>query len=185
LSNLDLTSTNQQQDAWKSIGLRTNFYLQYQAKNDLELQKKYGELVYKIASVNFPNWVKNLTIPTGKIRLGYISAHLRHHTVAKLFQGWLQWRNREQFEIYCGLAIVVIAIPLLKSLIKSLPSHPFVPHSTETRYKCFLVILPSFESDGITAIAYLHSNRIDQISSSESPAYFKKCVNVMATLNSQ
>ncbi|GCA81660.1 UDP-glucose:protein N-beta-glucosyltransferase [Microcystis aeruginosa NIES-2521] len=101
LENLDLTTTNQQQEAWKSIGLRTNFYLQYQAKNDLELQKKYGELVYKIASVNFPNWVKNLTIPTGKIRLGYISAHLRHHTVAKLFQGWLQWRNREQFEIYC------------------------------------------------------------------------------------
>jgi len=101
LSNLDLTSTNQQEDAWKSIGLRTNFYLQYQAKNDLEVQKKYGKLVYKIASVNFPNWVKNLTMPTGKIRLGYISAHLRHHTVAKLFQGWLQWRNREQFEIYC------------------------------------------------------------------------------------
>jgi predicted O-linked N-acetylglucosamine transferase (SPINDLY family) len=101
LSNLDLTTNNQQQEAWKSIGLRTNFYLQYQAKNDLELQKKYGELVYKIASVNFPNWVKNRTMPTGKIRLGYISAHLRHHTVAKLFQGWLQWRNREQFEIYC------------------------------------------------------------------------------------
>jgi predicted O-linked N-acetylglucosamine transferase (SPINDLY family) len=101
LSNLDLTTNNQQQEAWKSIGLRTNFYLQYQAENDLELQKKYGELVYKIASVNFPNWVKNLTMPTGKIRLGYISAHLRHHTVAKLFQGWLQWRNREQFEIYC------------------------------------------------------------------------------------
>lgn len=101
LSNLDLTTTNQQQEAWKSIGLRTNFYLQYQAKNDLELQKKYGELVYKITSANFPDWVKNLTIPTGKIRLGYISAHLRHHTVAKLFQGWLQWRNREQFEIYC------------------------------------------------------------------------------------
>ncbi|MFM6896294.1 MAG: hypothetical protein ACKPKF_02975, partial [Microcystis panniformis] len=91
----------QQQEAWKSIGLRTNFYLQYQGKNDLELQKKYGELVYKITSANFPDWVKNLTIPTGKIRLGYISAHLRHHTVAKLFQGWLQWRNREQFEIYC------------------------------------------------------------------------------------
>jgi protein O-GlcNAc transferase len=101
LENLDLNTTNQQQEAWKSIGLRTNFSLQYQAENDLELQKKYGELVYKIASVNFPNWVKNLTMPTGKIRLGYISAHLRHHTVAKLFQGWLQWRNREQFEIYC------------------------------------------------------------------------------------
>ncbi|MFM7714007.1 MAG: hypothetical protein ACKO7A_15245, partial [Microcystis sp.] len=101
LSNLDLITTNQQQEAWKSIGLRTNFYLQYQGQNDLELQKKYGELVYKITSANFPNWVKNSTIPTGKIRLGYISAHLRHHTVAKLFQGWLQWRNREQFEIYC------------------------------------------------------------------------------------
>nr|WP_260441319.1 tetratricopeptide repeat protein [Microcystis sp. M31BS1] len=101
LSNLDLTTTHQQQEAWKSIGLRTNFYLQYQGKNDLELQKKYGKLVYKITSANFPDWVKNLTIPTGKIRLGYISAHLRHHTVAKLFQGWLQWRNREQFEIYC------------------------------------------------------------------------------------
>jgi len=52
LSNLDLTSTNQQEDAWKSIGLRTNFYLQYQAKNDLEVQKKYGKLVYKIAQGN-------------------------------------------------------------------------------------------------------------------------------------
>jgi predicted O-linked N-acetylglucosamine transferase (SPINDLY family) len=101
LASLDLQTTELQQAALKAIGLRTNFYLQYQAQNDLELQKKYGKLVNKITTANFPNWLKPLTMPTEKIRVGYLSAHLRHHTVAKLFQGWFKWRDREQFEIYC------------------------------------------------------------------------------------
>lgn len=102
VSNLDLSTEERTKEAETAIKYQTNFYLQYQGKNDLELQNKYGDLVVKIfennlglaPSLSFPDREKD------KIRVGYISAHLRHHTVGKLYQGWIKHRNREKFEVY-------------------------------------------------------------------------------------
>lgn len=103
IDTLSLETEKRREEALKSIGLRTNFYLQYQGKNDIKLQNKYGNLVYRITAAYFPDRVQKLEMPereNGKIRVGYISAHLRHHTVAKLFRGWLTYRDRQQFEVY-------------------------------------------------------------------------------------
>ncbi len=103
--NIFLESEESKKDALKSIGLRTNFYLQYQGYNDLILQRKYGDLVGKIMRANYPQWLEPLPVPDltedGKIRVGYLSANIRAHTVAKLFFGWLKYSRREEFEIYC------------------------------------------------------------------------------------
>lgn len=82
----------------------TNFYLQYQGKNDLQLQMHYGEVVEHVVSHIYPYWSKSRKMPPlsqeGKLRIGYISPSMHGHTVAKLSIGWLQKHNSNQFEIY-------------------------------------------------------------------------------------
>jgi predicted O-linked N-acetylglucosamine transferase (SPINDLY family) len=92
-------------NAFKGIGSHTNFYLQYQGKNDLELQTKYGQFVHRIMAVKYPQWVKPLPIPplgqNHKIRIGYIGDSMRSAGVGKLYLGWLQNCDRQKFEVYC------------------------------------------------------------------------------------
>lgn len=90
-------------NALKALGYNTNFYLQYQGKNDLELQQKYGEFVCKVMALNYPEWVKTRFISSPKkrkIRVGYVSACFQWHTVGIVFLGWLQNCNRNDFEIF-------------------------------------------------------------------------------------
>jgi predicted O-linked N-acetylglucosamine transferase (SPINDLY family) len=87
------------------ISQSTNFNLAYQGCNDLELQKQYGQWVHQILASNYPNWVKPRSASSltqnQKIRIGYLSAYLRNHTVGKLAIGWLQKHCHDEFEIYC------------------------------------------------------------------------------------
>ncbi len=80
------------------------FYLGYQGLNDRGLQRKYGKFVHRVMAANYPQWVRPLPMPkltnTGKIRVGYLSANFRTHTVALLTLGWLKNCDRQTFEIY-------------------------------------------------------------------------------------
>ncbi len=91
--------------AFKGIGEGTNFYLQYQGLNDLDIQKKYGELVHQVIAANFPNFCSKPSQPplkkTEKIRIGYISRFFHWHTVGTIFLGWLRHQNYQRFEVYC------------------------------------------------------------------------------------
>ena len=83
----------------------TNFYLPYQGKNDLLLQKKIGGYISSIMKANFPNKSLKISKPSlkgrGKIRVGYVSEFMYSHTVGKLFIGWIEKANTSAFEIYC------------------------------------------------------------------------------------
>ncbi|WP_315792062.1 tetratricopeptide repeat protein [Fischerella sp. JS2] len=100
-----LESIEDKSNALSAIACRTNFYLQYQGKNDLNLQKKYGHFVHQVMSANYPEWVKPISMPpvsnNGKIRIGYVSECMRMHTVGRLMLGWLRNRNHQDFEVYC------------------------------------------------------------------------------------
>ncbi len=80
------------------------FYLGYQGLNDRGVQQKYGTFIHRLMSAIYPQWASPLPMPalsnTGKIRVGYLSAHFRAHTVAKLTFGWLKNSDRQSFEIY-------------------------------------------------------------------------------------
>ncbi len=82
----------------------TTFYLGYQGFSDRAVQRKYGRFIHQIMAAIFPEWTCPLPVPqlsqTGKIRIGYLSAHFRGHTVAFLTFGWLKHCNKEKFEIY-------------------------------------------------------------------------------------
>lgn len=105
IENCSLKNKLYQKQALNAIAVNTNFYLQYQGKNDFELQQKYGQFIHQVMAANYPQWVQPLPMPTRKsgerIRIGYISACLQWHTVGMVFSGWLEHRNREEFEVYC------------------------------------------------------------------------------------
>jgi predicted O-linked N-acetylglucosamine transferase (SPINDLY family) len=87
------------------ISRRTNFFLQYQGKNDLELQKKYGQFIHQIMEANYPEWVEPLPMlpigQNGKIRIGYLSDSMRSNGAGKLYFSWLRNFDRQKFEVYC------------------------------------------------------------------------------------
>lgn len=80
------------------------FYLGYQGLKERGIQQKYGKFVHRIMAANYPQWVSPLPKPllgnTDKIRVGYLSAHFKQHTVAKLIFGWIDNCDRQSFEIY-------------------------------------------------------------------------------------
>ncbi|WP_156120614.1 tetratricopeptide repeat protein [Neosynechococcus sphagnicola] len=81
-----------------------SFYLAAQAQNDRDLQRLYGQFVQEIMAANYPDWIQPLSLaplkPGEKIRIGYVSAFMRQHTVGKLFLGWLQYHDVKSYEIY-------------------------------------------------------------------------------------
>lgn len=82
----------------------TTFFLSYQGFNDRGIQRKYGTLVHRVMAAIYPQWTTPLSMPQlshqGKIRVGYISAYFRKHTVASLTLGWLKKCDKQKFEIY-------------------------------------------------------------------------------------
>jgi len=80
------------------------FYLGYQGRDDRALQEEYGRFLRDVMAENYPAWCAPRKMPPipsgGRIRIGYISAHLRQHSISKLFAGWLTQRNRQDFEVF-------------------------------------------------------------------------------------
>lgn len=100
-----LDTSERQKQALTQLQKSTfTFYLAYQSFNDRGLQRKYGNFVHRVVAANYPQWASPLTIPplsnTDKIRVGYLSAYLRAHSVAKTTIGWLKNCDRQKFEIY-------------------------------------------------------------------------------------
>lgn len=105
LRNLSLDTKTARQNALQALSVHTNFYLQYQGGQDLDLQVKYGQVVHQIMAANFPQWVQPIPPRSldqqRKIRIGYLSSCFQWHTVGTLFLGWLRYSDRTQFSIHC------------------------------------------------------------------------------------
>lgn len=102
INKTNSSSEKELEITYDSITTYTNFYLQYQGREDLELQGKYGDLLHQIMVHKFPFWSKPLTLskPTKKIRIGYVSHFFNWHTVFRVFHGFLEQANRDIFDIY-------------------------------------------------------------------------------------
>lgn len=104
LAGFNLDSPSNHRTALDAIATHLNFYLGYQGRNDRQLQEQYAWLVHRVLAANYPQWIKPLDMPPpspdGRIRVGYISAHFRDHSVAKLFSGWIREHDSRQFEVF-------------------------------------------------------------------------------------
>lgn len=100
-----LETKAQRQYALKGIQTTTNFYLQYQGGNDLELQQKYGHFVHRVMAANYPQWTQPKPMPilkpARKIRIGYVSTFMCQHTVGTYLAGWVANHHQEAFDIHC------------------------------------------------------------------------------------
>ena len=105
IQETSLETAEEKQNALAGIGRLTNFYISYQAQNDIELQRQYGKLVHEIMAANYPQWVTPLSMPSlkpgNKIRIGYVSNYLHSYSGTLWLTGWLRHCDRDSFEIYC------------------------------------------------------------------------------------
>ncbi|MFN6481695.1 MULTISPECIES: tetratricopeptide repeat protein [unclassified Nostoc] len=58
IQEITINSPDQQKKAFIGISHHTNFFLAYQAKNDVLLQQQYGRLVHQIMAANYPQWIQ-------------------------------------------------------------------------------------------------------------------------------
>lgn len=104
IEHYDLNAEESRKLAIAGISYCANFYLTYQAQNDLELQCQYGDFVYRVMAAAYPQWMQKLNMPPlgkdGKIRIGYISPNLKGHAGVAWSLGWIKHQDRTQFEIY-------------------------------------------------------------------------------------
>jgi protein O-GlcNAc transferase len=105
IDSVALESAADRRYALQGIASTTNFFLQYQGRNDLELQKQYGRFVTEVMAANFPEYTRALAMPaldTGeKIRIGYVSSLMYAHTIGIFLLGWVQHHDLDAFEIHC------------------------------------------------------------------------------------
>jgi predicted O-linked N-acetylglucosamine transferase (SPINDLY family) len=105
IAQTSLQTIEEKHNTLAGISRLTNFYLSYQAENDIDLQRQYGKLVHEIMAANFPQWIVPLSMPklqaNEKIRIGYASDYLHSYSGTLWLTGWLKYCDRHNFEIYC------------------------------------------------------------------------------------
>ena len=81
----------------------SNFYLAYQGEHDRVLQARYAALAARALDGADVQW--RAPMPAGavvgrKIRIGFVSALLREHTVGRYFMRWITDLDRDRFEVW-------------------------------------------------------------------------------------
>lgn len=104
VDSIRLDTPQQVQYALRGIQTATNFYLQYQGGNDLELQIIYGGLVHQVMRAGYPQFdgscSPNPPKSGEKIRVGYASSFMCRHTVGSFLAGWMENHDSSRFEIH-------------------------------------------------------------------------------------
>jgi protein O-GlcNAc transferase len=103
-ATVDLCNPAAIEQAARAVGIYP-FHLGYQALNDRELQRRYGELVCRIQAARYPQWSRALPIPPRKagepLRVGIVSGFFHFHATWKtITRGWLQAMDRKRFALY-------------------------------------------------------------------------------------
>jgi protein O-GlcNAc transferase len=88
-----------------AIGTQQPFYLAYQGLNDCDLQRRYGDLVFRIMSLRYPQFSRRPPIPAllpgERLRVGIVSGYFYRHSVWKVIvKGWMENLDRTRFSIY-------------------------------------------------------------------------------------
>ena len=104
----DTISLETQQDiesAVEAIGSYQPFFLPCQGYNDRELQKLYGDLLFRIMALRYPQFAKcpanQILLPGEPIRVGVVSHYFYHHSVWKIpIKGWVENLNKKRFKLY-------------------------------------------------------------------------------------
>lgn len=93
-----------QKESFALIQALIYFFINYQEKNDLVVQEKTALIIRTVLARQYPQWVQPIPVSVlkinARIRIGYLSFHLRQHNGANWSIGWLKNHDRSKFEIY-------------------------------------------------------------------------------------
>lgn len=81
------------------LARRSNFYLQYQGKDDREPQRQYGALLDQVTAARYGG-LEPCRRAQGRLRVGFFSACFRDHTVGRLFVGFHERLNPKTCELH-------------------------------------------------------------------------------------
>jgi protein O-GlcNAc transferase len=85
------------------LGYWTNFYLGYQGRNDVELQRTYGTWVHSVMTAAFPQpeaVMRPVAAHQLKRRIGFLTKYMCQHSVGICMVGWLKHLSRLRFDIH-------------------------------------------------------------------------------------
>ncbi len=104
-AELKLDTPEQRSQAMSGIGKYLSFYLAYQGRNDRDLQIKYGALVHRIMSANFPEESSSRRMPPvpadGRLRIGYLASSFKAHVSSiKNHVNWLREHDHRHVSLY-------------------------------------------------------------------------------------
>jgi predicted O-linked N-acetylglucosamine transferase (SPINDLY family) len=84
------------------------FYLHYQGLDNTRLQKRFGTIVGRIAERSWPQFSDPVNWKPrdhgDRLRVGFVSAYLRHHSVGHFFGNWICLLDRQIFETFVWYA---------------------------------------------------------------------------------
>ena len=103
VGNIRLNTQAEIQNALETISELTNFLLPYQGREDLEIQKIYGNLISRIATAAFPQHTPSANLKPPKRQkpiVVFASSHFRRHTVFNLFSAWIMELPKAEFEVH-------------------------------------------------------------------------------------
>jgi predicted O-linked N-acetylglucosamine transferase (SPINDLY family) len=80
------------------------FYLHYQGLDNTQLQRRFGRIVETIAARAWPQFAEPVGWRPmnhgGRLRIGFVSAYLRRHSVGHFFGAWLRQLDPQKFESF-------------------------------------------------------------------------------------
>jgi predicted O-linked N-acetylglucosamine transferase (SPINDLY family) len=97
---IDLDDARVRAQLPECLAAATNFSLHYLGGALREEQSRYGALLTGWARRCHPQVeTTRAPRPDGRLRVGFASAHLRPHTISKLFRRWISDLDRARFEV--------------------------------------------------------------------------------------
>lgn len=80
------------------------FYLHYQGLDNTKLQQRFGRIVETVTRRAWPQFAETVAwkplFHGGRIRIGFVSAYLRRHSVGLFFGNWICQLDAQRFESF-------------------------------------------------------------------------------------
>ena len=90
-------------DGYKAVGNATPFLLAYYEQNNRDLLSRYGDLCARLMKhwQEAQGFAPSVRAPTGRIRVGIVSAHVHDHSVWNaIVRGWCQHLDPARFSLH-------------------------------------------------------------------------------------
>jgi len=80
----------------------TNFFLAYQGRDDLALQRAFGRFMASVLERNVPQWTapRNPPPARARVRVGFCSHFFFNCTAGRYFASWITHLDRTRFEVF-------------------------------------------------------------------------------------